>query len=657
MSDSEAVEARAPTSGAPQSYSRSNGDRNGHVNGGLRLRTHDIAGDEVEEDDEDDEDLGGSGSGDGSGSPTFPWTRPRNGSGSTYPTSGRLSPEPQQNIARLQRPAAPVRTPSSTYAPLRHPGPTNSRPSRSDRPSRRDPHALYRSQEKAYVQTLRQNADRAYFNAGMEMFYQAGAELEDESPSDMHFDNDQYDGDTLMFYAQDDMEPSAEDLKIPANRERLEWHSMLASVLMGDVVAQEKRRLIGSTEEQEGSTMRSELFLGMRARVCGRSITAQRRMVDDGRAKADALIDEVINFEIRGRDRTDKTANEQVQDILLRWERCEQLWPTRAAMMEAKPNCASQNFLTSLDAIVSWNNITQLINTELLILQNWVGNEELDFRCLAAAPDDGVAGIDHETSFLDRILKDDNLKSLTGESNMLVGLSSVVRKAKTTLIEYSQAFDKRHLPPYIEDLLALIGFPTRLIEEVIGMRVKYAERMREPVSMIADQLISQFQSVLQLAVKIKQEYNEISQPQPGWDLPPCMDENFEQVVLQGLKYYFKLIGMRIGSNRNTFKEAEILETEWHFSNEIGRFIEGGDIEVAEHFRFVDRRSCLQGHRLIGFSSLTSRLLSRLMLHFEKELQKPPEKKGDELSKRYKSILDSVRVRQRKLFRFARLVPQ
>lgn len=56
-----------------------------------------------------------------------------------------------------------------------------------------------------------------------------------------------------------------------------------------------------------------------------------------------------------------------------------------------------------------------------------------------------------------------------------------------------------------------------------------------------------------------------------------------------------------------------------------------------------------------FSSLTSKLLSRLMAHFEKELQKTPEKKGDELSRRYKSILDSVRVRQRKLFRFARLV--
>lgn len=42
-----------------------------------------------------------------------------------------------------------------------------------------------------------------------------------------------------------------------------------------------------------------------------------------------------------------------------------------------------------------------------------------------------------------------------------------------------------------------------------------------------------------------------------------------------------------------------------------------------------------------------------MGHFEKELQKPPEARGEDISKRYKQILDSVRVRQRKLFRFAR----
>jgi mitogen-activated protein kinase kinase kinase len=56
--------------------------------------------------------------------------------------------------------------------------------------------------------------------------------------------------------------------------------------------------------------------------------------------------------------------------------------------------------------------------------------------------------------------------------------------------------------------------------------------------------------------------------------------------------------------------------------------------------------------------LTSKSLSRLTVHFEKELQRrPDEVTGAEMEKRYKQILDSVRVRQRKLFRFSRILTQ
>lgn len=49
---------------------------------------------------------------------------------------------------------------------------------------------------------------------------------------------------------------------------------------------------------------------------------------------------------------------------------------------------------------------------------------------------------------------------------------------------------------------------------------------------------------------------------------------------------------------------------------------------------------------------------RLTAHFDKELQRrPDEVNAAELEKRYKQILDSVRVRQRKLFRFSRILTQ
>ncbi|KAK5001798.1 Suppressor of Sensor Kinase (SLN1), partial [Cryomyces antarcticus] len=158
---------------------------------------------------------------------------------------------------------------------------------------------------------------------------------------------------------------------------------------------------------------------------------------------------------------------------------------------------------------------------------------------------------------------------------------------------------------------------------------------------MAEQMIAQFQILLNLAVKIKEGYTVISQPEPGWDLPPCIDENFDLVVVDALKFYFKMLNWKLSANKNTFKEAEILEQEWGFSNELGRHLEGGDVEVAEQF-----------------SSLTSKSLLRLTTHFEKELQRrPDEVAGAEMDKRYKNILDSVRVRQRKLFRFSRILTQ
>lgn len=58
------------------------------------------------------------------------------------------------------------------------------------------------------------------------------------------------------------------------------------------------------------------------------------------------------------------------------------------------------------------------------------------------------------------------------------------------------------------------------------------------------------------------------------------------------------------------------------------------------------------------SSLTSKSLIRLNNQFERELQKRPEEVAHaDIDKRYKTMLDSVRVRQRKLFRFSRLLTQ
>ncbi|CAK3995257.1 MAP kinase [Lecanosticta acicola] len=557
-----------------------------------------------------------------------------------------------------QRPSRPANTrqPSNAYAPARRPHQysinTSARPRNSSTHRKRNPNAEYRAQEKAYVQRIRQDAPHMdeLFNGEPRtpsLDYSSGSESDEESPTAGNYvDHDVGEVDTLMYYGNEDLEPSMEELKIPANRERLEWHAMLANVLTGDVVKQEKKRLIGGAEQGNDNTLKTEVWIGVRAKTCGRSVAAQKRLIEDGRSKIKAQIESIVAFEIKGEAEVGKSPVEQVQEIVKKIEKIEGLYPTRQTFEAAHPRAASTAYKESCDAVIAWHNTTELINTELGILQSWVGNVELDFTKSRDRPggEEGNHLFD-DSSFIDRILKEDGLKSLQGEKSLLNGVNTVIHKAKATLIGNAEAFADRHLPPYIEELLTLINFPSRLIQEIIRMRLSYAKKMKDSAQqgvMTAEQMILQFRILLQLAVKIKESYNAIAQPEPGWDLPPCIDDNFDSVILDALRFYFKMLNWKLMANKNTFKEAEILEQEWDFSNELGRHLDGGDVEVAEQF-----------------SSLTSNSMGRLAKHFEKELQRPPEEMSGtvEMDKRYKAILDSVRVRQRKIFRFGRILGQ
>lgn len=560
------------------------------------------------------------------------------------------------NASRPQRPLGPIRTPSGTYNPATSRKPTipqqptpsfvdSIRSSSRTRPRPTD--SRFRAQERAYVQKLRQDYGGEYFTS----YQNSGgndSDSEGETPGSEGPYEDRLDQETIMFYGNDNLQPTDEDLKDSENRERLEWHGMLEAVLTGDVVRQEKKRLIGSSDPQAGKTaQKSEMWLGIRSKVCGRHLPVQRRMVEESRSTLDRLLDEIINFQVKGESVVGKPPHEQVKDVVRKIEKCESLYPTWESLAAEHKTADSPLFHEAYDSIISWYNTNEMINTELAILRKWVGNDELDFhRTKQRSP--AVNGISSdETSFLDRLMKEDGLQSLyndderSTQKGMLRPISSIIQKAKDTLIRNSATFQKRHLPPYLEELLTLISFPSRLIEEITKTRLAYARRVKETAQqnpLMQDQMISQFQLLLKFAIRIKGEFLAIANPEPGWELPPFIDESFDQVVLEALKYYFKMLNWKLSGNKNTFKEAELLFQEWDFANEIGSHLQRGHIEVAEQF-----------------SSLTFKALNRLSQTFEKELQVKPKESPAEMSKRYKACLDSVRIRQRMLQRFSRML--
>ncbi|KAG5927282.1 hypothetical protein E4U42_002398 [Claviceps africana] len=556
-----------------------------------------------------------------------------------------------------QRPLAPARTPSSTYNPAtsRKPRPVQQNQPfveqmRSSSKTRlRQSESRFRAQERAYVQKLRHDAGGEYFTP-FQGLNGNDSDSEGETPSSEGPFEDRLDQETIMFYGYDNLQPTEEDVKDPDCKERLEWYGMLEAVLTGDVVRQEKKRLIGASDQEASLTVhKAELWLGVRAKTCGRQIPVQKRMVEEARSTMDKLLDEIIAFEVKGQSEAGKPPHEQVKDIVKTIEKCESLYPSWNSLEAEHKKAQSPAFREAHDAIFAWYNTNKLINTELSILKKWVGNEELDFaRTKLRSP--AVDGITRdETSFLDRLMKEDGLQSLYDDDpqnprkGMLWPISSIISKVKETLIHNSAPFQKRHLPPYLEELLTLISFPSRLIEEITKTRLEYVRRVRDAAqqnSMMQDQMISQFQVLLKFLVRIKDEYLAIESPEPGWDLPPCLDESFDHVAREALKYYFKILNWKLSGNKNTFKEAELLFQEWDFANFIGSQLQGGHIEVAEQF-----------------SALTCKALQRLSHTFERELQVKPRESNVEMSKRYKACLDSVRIRQRMLQRFSRMLSE
>ena len=383
------------------------------------------------------------------------------------------------------------------------------------------------------------------------------------------------------------------DMENPSNRVRLEWYGMLASVLNGDVVNSEKKRFLQVSGAKMEPSAKNELWLAIRAKANGRDIEEERLVVEQARNRAEAILKEVLDFTIHpplvdDGSSTDKevipSAIDQIHNAISKVDRCERLYPSIIAMKAATPITATAAYDHVVSALNAWENIRQRIQFETSILQKWVGNAELDLT-RKTRHDTVNTNNGEESSFIERVLKENEIEQTFNKST-LTNLNELFQDARQTFIDYHESFQEMKLPSLLGDLLVIVRFPSNLIEESMRMRLTYAKNLREPTMIVINQLKEDFQVCFRLAVVIKLDYATLSEPQEGWKLPPLSDDNFEAILLSGLKSYFKILGLKLESNDRTvyFKEAELLEEEWEFTTAMGRSIEGGDVVVAEQFR-------------------------------------------------------------------------
>src|SRR5258708_3371359 len=167
----------------------------------------------------------------------------------------------------------------------------------------------------------RQDPDSNYFQRGLGQLNDPDDSDDDalKNPSTLATSNG-------LLPGSDMVPPGIESLS-QAERERLEWQIMLASVLDGDVFRSEKTRIVRALETVEArSNSRQDIWLGIRAWLRGRSDAEEQARLEDRRSRVvTAIHEEIMSFRVHidVDPETGKPvypAEVQVNGVLERWE-------------------------------------------------------------------------------------------------------------------------------------------------------------------------------------------------------------------------------------------------------------------------------------------------------------------------------------------------
>ncbi|WVN87524.1 uncharacterized protein L203_102707 [Cryptococcus depauperatus CBS 7841] len=497
------------------------------------------------------------------------------------------------------------------------------------------------------------------------------------------------------------------DVSDDEGKERLDWQGMLESVLNSDVLKLEEARI---SQTMPTDSFREEfgkaLWWQIRAKLRGRTEEEEKKRVHERRARVvDTVLEEVASFKYdpekdieTGQQNSDSSRNSlsappqvkalaQVQLVLAKLGAVKALYPNLAAMRTDKEIYTNMDFRQRTDALTAWSIIVSSLQTQLRLLQKWTGSDDLDIikpnttkeKALVGkyryhTPDTKISPGDaaDDSSFLDRVMKEDNLQR-TFERRAFVDMINLIRNAKEMVISYLPIFQEQNLPDFQYEIVRLIGFPGRLIIEAVKVRLDAASRLVDPNPMVVADFIENLRLSISLAVLIRKQYDEImaSDPEGRWKIPHCLPQEYNDVLLDALRTFFRLLHWRLrGVGRGSYyKETEVLEEEAPFLYEAAEAIEGGDLVVAEQYCALSNKLLI---RSANYLDQQLRVPTHINHHErsrdrekrenrEGERDTMPNKnngmKLEEMFSWYSKLLDSARMRHRKTQRFCRKLTQ
>ncbi len=415
-------------------------------------------------------------------------------------------------------------------------------------------------------------------------------------------------------------------------RQRMEWQTMLLTVLGSEVLRSETKRITSVDAPDLSKTeIIYQRWLEMRAYLRGRGHTKasmeaegkllaegwpvmMREVIDavkncrldkgktkerekegsaDGKAaaseggateSADASTSAEGGTMQASREEKDRVF-EEVGELLEKVHRAEEQFPSTRKMREIVPEWFEPDLQARLSALYTWHNTLSQLRQQIKVLQEWTGSPDLDITGHPSAhpnvPPPPEAQAQEESTFVERLMKENNLKQ-TFEKRTLKALNAMLLKAKEAIKQQHVAFADLALPSFEPELVQLIRFPPKLMEGALTLRLDYASKLKEPSVLIVDSLTDDVRSALALACRVKLQYNAVMVPDPdnGWDLPHSLDDTYDAVLRDALRFFFRLLNFKLKGSV-FFKETEILEPEWLFLSTAVSVINRGDIIVAK----------------------------------------------------------------------------
>ncbi|KAG1754991.1 uncharacterized protein EDB91DRAFT_264782 [Suillus paluster] len=524
----------------------------------------------------------------------------------------------------------------------------------------------------------RNDPDSNYFQRGLGQLVDAGDSDDEDLGRASLMGGDGVDRLKALMLESEQIQPATVQ-----DRQRLEWQTMLASVLDGDVLKSEKTRIAVALESssEEQNNIHLSIWLGLRAKFSGRSEGEERKHLEERRLRmADPVIDEINHFKLGDDERDPIAALKHVNAVLLRLDAAHSLYPTLKAFYADNVAASEASFQARCDTLNTWSTVLMSLRRHIALLQRWTGSETLDVTKPNTSADipianlysrnnaNGPTDVSDGTTFVERVLKEDSIQK-TFEKGFLTTVHAFIGAARDAQVNLSSLFQEMNLPTFENELVPLISFPTKLAQACLRLRLDYVQKLKDPEVLIIDQVTEDVKISVGLACTLKRQYEAFLAPDPGgkWNLPQCISDDYDSTILESLSIFFRLIHWKLKSGVKGiyFKETDFIESQWATFNDVSMTVAGGSQLVAEQV-----------------CSLTNKLMVRVANYFDTQVRLPSDKKapqrrastnifdGDSIASNvsgqmtdeqkvnwYGKILDNVRLRYRKLQRFARVLTQ